>query len=192
MIDGDVSRDVPVFFWEGEVAMNIKENGLSHAFFFCQQLDAAQDLNRRSLEKELGPRIRFFPLPCSGRVESLHLLRALETGADKVYVITCPEGACRHQEGNTRARKRAEFAQRLISEFGLEPDRLEFVAAPSFPSPPIDQVARELLAREIRIQPLPWTKSEKEAPKEIFWKERRDDYRGEKAPHRNQREHRLL
>ena len=172
--------------------MNIKENGLSHAFFFCQQLDAAQDLNRRSLEKELGPWIRFFPLPCSGRVESLHLLRALETGADKVYVITCPEGACRHQEGNTRARKRAEFAQRLISEFGLEPDRLEFVAAPSFPSPPIDQVARELLAREIRIQPLPWTKSEKEAPKEIFRKERRDDHRGEKAPRRNQREHRLL
>ena len=156
MIDGDVSRDVPVFFWEGEVAMNIKENGLSHAFFFCQQLDAAQDLNRRSLEKELGPRIRFFPLPCSGRVESLHLLRALETGADKVYVITCPQGACRHQEGNTRARKRVAFAQKLISEVGLEADRFEFMAAPALPSPPIAQVVRELLAREVRIAPLPW------------------------------------
>ena len=115
--------------------MNAKENGLSHAFFFCQRLDAAQDLNRRSLEKELGPRIRFFPLPCSGRIESLHLLRALEAGADKVYVITCPQGACRHQEGNTRARKRAVFAQRLISEFGLEPDRFEFIEAPAPPIP---------------------------------------------------------
>lgn len=172
--------------------MNIKENGLRYAFFFCQQLDAAQDLNRRSLEKELGPRIRFFPLPCGGRIEGLHLLRALETGADKVYIITCPEGACRHQEGNSRARKRAEFARRLISEFGLEPDRLEFVEAAALPSPPIDKVARELLAREIRIQPLPWGKSEKEAPREVFRKERKDDYRGEKAPRRNQREHRLV
>ena len=180
------------FFLGGEVAMNIKEDGLSHAFFFCQQLDSAQDLNRRSLEKELGLRIRFFPLPCSGRIESLHLLRALENGADKVYIITCPEGACRHQEGNTRAKKRAAFAQRLISEFGLEPDRLEFVEAPALPSPSIDRVARDLLAREIRIAPLPWAGKEKKVPKEISRKERRDDYRGEKAPRRDQREHRLL
>jgi coenzyme F420-reducing hydrogenase delta subunit len=161
-------------------------------FFFCQQLDAAQDLNRRSLEKELGPRIRFFPLPCSGRIESLHLVRALETGVDKVYVITCPEGACRHREGNTRARKRAAFAQRLVSEFGLEADRLEFMEAPAIPSPPIDQVARELLAREIRIAPLPWGDNGKETAKETPRKEKRDDYRGEKTPRRNQREYRLL
>ncbi len=172
--------------------MNTKRDGLKYAFFFCQQLDAAQDLNRRSLEKELGSRIRFFPLPCSGRIESLHLMRAIESGVDKVYVITCPKGACRHQEGNTRARKRAAFAQRLISEFGLEADRFEFIEAPALPSPPIDQVARELLAREIRIAPLPWGNKEKEATKEVRRKEKRDDYRGEKVPHRNQREYRLL
>jgi F420-non-reducing hydrogenase iron-sulfur subunit len=172
--------------------MNTKRNGVSHAFFFCQRLDAAQDLNRRSLEKELGPRIRFFPLPCSGRIESLHLMRALEAGVDKVYVITCPKGACRHREGNTRARKRAAFAQTLISEFGLEPDRFEFIEAPALPSPPIDQVARELLAREIRIAPLPWKNNAKETTKEVRPKEKRDDYRGEKAPRRNQREYRLL
>jgi coenzyme F420-reducing hydrogenase delta subunit len=172
--------------------MNTREHGLSHAFFFCQQLDSAQDINRRSLEKELGGRIRFFPLPCSGRIESLHLLRALENGADKVYIITCPEGSCRHQEGNARARKRAAFAQRLISEFGLEPDRLEFVEAPGLPSPPIDRLARELLAREIRIAPLPWAQQEKEAAQQMPRKERRDDYRGEKAPRRDQREPRFL
>ena len=172
--------------------MNNKKDGLKYAFFFCQQLDAAQDLNRRSLEKELGPRIRFFPLPCSGRIESLHLMRALETGADKVYVIACPEGTCRHREGNTRARKRVAFAQRLIAEIGLEPDRFEFLVASALPSPSIDKVARELLAREIRIQPLPWGNNEREAPKEIRRKEKRDDYRGEKAPRRNQREYRLL
>ncbi|MCX5912919.1 MAG: hypothetical protein NTV04_13430, partial [Deltaproteobacteria bacterium] len=64
--------------------------------------------------------------------------------------------------------------------------------ASALPSPSIDKVARELLAREIRIQPLPWGNNEREAPKEIRRKEKRDDYRGEKAPRRNQREYRLL
>ncbi len=64
--------------------MTTMEKELSFAIFFCQQLDPDQDVNRRALEKELGPRIKFFPLPCSGRIEALHLMRALEAGADKV------------------------------------------------------------------------------------------------------------
>jgi F420-non-reducing hydrogenase iron-sulfur subunit len=131
------------------------DHGLNFAFFFCQQLDPDQDLNRRSLEKELGPRVRFFPLPCSGRIESLHLLRAIEAGADKVWVITCPEGACRYREGNLRARKRLAFAQKLLEEIGLESERLELVASPNLPSPPIDKLARELIARNIQVAPSP-------------------------------------
>ncbi len=135
--------------------MSAGASGLSFAFFFCQKLDAEEDLHRRSLEKELGSRIRFFPLPCSGRIESLHLMRALEAGADKVYVITCPEGACRYGEGNSRARKRVAFAQRLIEEIGLEPERFELIVSSTLPSPTIDKVARDLLAREIHFGPSP-------------------------------------
>jgi coenzyme F420-reducing hydrogenase delta subunit len=131
--------------------VNAKETGLSLAIFFCQQLDAEQDLNRRSIEKELGSQVRFFPLPCSGRIESLHLMRALEAGADKVYLITCPEGACRYREGNIRAKKRVAFAQGLIGEIGLEPDRFEIIVSPALPSPSIDKIARQLLERETQI-----------------------------------------
>ena len=80
---------------------------LNFAIFFCQQLDPDQDVNRRALEKELGSRIKFFPLPCSGRIEALHLMRALEAGADKVFLVTCPIGACRYQEGNMPGKKTA-------------------------------------------------------------------------------------
>jgi len=135
--------------------MGLSDKGLKFAFFFCQNLDADQDLNRRSLERELGSRVRFFPLPCSGRIESLHLMRAIESGTDKAYVITCPEGSCRHKEGNTRAGKRVAFAQRLIEEIGLEPDRFELIVSSSVPSPPIDTVVRNLLAREIHFGPSP-------------------------------------
>jgi F420-non-reducing hydrogenase iron-sulfur subunit len=121
------------------------------ALFFCQRLDPEQDMNRRALEKELGPRIRFYPLPCSGRIDALHLLRALETGADKVFLVTCPIGTCRYQEGNIRARKRVEFAQGLIEEVGFERERLEMVAA-SWPVPTsIAEIARELINREMTL-----------------------------------------
>jgi len=116
--------------------------------FFCQQIDAQQDVNRRVIEKEFGPQVMFFPLPCSGRIESLHLVRALESGADKVYLITCPEGACRFREGNFRARKRLVFAQGLIEEIGFKRKRLELITLPPGTKTTIDKLARELIARE--------------------------------------------
>jgi coenzyme F420-reducing hydrogenase delta subunit len=135
--------------------MDQKSAGLNITIFFCQQIDANQDVNRRGLEKELGAKIRFFPLPCSGRLDPLHLMRALESGADKVYILTCPEGACRFREGNTRARKRLAYTQGLIGQIGLESERLELIHLAAGTITTIDKLARELLAREATIGPSP-------------------------------------
>jgi len=128
--------------------MDKQSSGSNSTLFFCRQLDPNQDVTRRALERELGKRIRFFPLPCSGRIDALHLLRALEAGADKVYVVTCPEGACHYREGNIRAKKRIAYAQSLIEEIGLERERLELIITPPGKRLTIDELARELLARE--------------------------------------------
>jgi coenzyme F420-reducing hydrogenase delta subunit len=135
--------------------MDQKSAGLNLTIFFCQQLDPDQDVNRRALEKEIGERIRFFPLPCSGRIDPLHLMRALESGADKVYLVTCPEGACRYREGNLRAQKRIVFTQELIEEIGLERERLELIITSAGNSANIDKIARELLDREASVGPSP-------------------------------------
>jgi coenzyme F420-reducing hydrogenase delta subunit len=97
------------------------------------------------LEKELGPKVRFFPLPCSGRIEALHFLKALETGARKVYLVACPEGACRYGQGNVRARKRLDFAKALVREVGLSDDCLELVTAPGAGLASMDDITRRLL-----------------------------------------------
>lgn len=131
--------------------MDQRSAGLNLSIFFCQQLDPDQDVNRRALEKELGKRIRFFPLPCSGRIDPLHLMRALESGADKVYLVTCPEGACQYREGNIRARKRVAHTQTLIEEIGLERDRIELILPPPGPAATVDELARGLLAREATV-----------------------------------------
>ena len=115
------------------------------AIFFCQQIDKNQDMNRRSIEKEFGSQIRFFPIPCSGRIESLHLMRALESGAERVYVITCPEGACRYREGNIRAHKRLIYTQGLIEEIGLERGILELIHLKAGNTVTIDKLTRELI-----------------------------------------------
>jgi coenzyme F420-reducing hydrogenase delta subunit len=135
--------------------MDQKSAGLNLTIFFCQQLDPDQDVNRRALEKELGERIRFFPLPCSGRIDPLHLMRALESGADKVYLVTCPEGACRYREGNLRAQKRIVFTQELIEEIGLERERLELIITSAGNPANIDKMAREFLDREATVGPSP-------------------------------------
>ena len=118
---------------------------LTLAFFYCHQLDPDHDSNRRIIEKEFGSRIRFFPLPCSGRIEPLHFMRAFESGADLIYLITCPETACRYEQGNVRAKKRLQFTQKLIQEIGLDPERLVLVTTrPPLPKR-IDVLARELM-----------------------------------------------
>ncbi len=125
--------------------------GLNITIFFCRQLDINQDKNRRAIEKELGPRVRFFPLPCSGRIEPLHLLRAFESGADMVYLIACPEGACRYREGNLRAKKRVQYAQKLIEEIGLEGARIELINKTAAMPANIGAIAKELLARDAKV-----------------------------------------
>jgi F420-non-reducing hydrogenase iron-sulfur subunit len=119
---------------------------LNVSIFFCQQLDPEHDRHQRFIEKELGSRIKFFPLPCSGRIEPLHFLRAFESGADLVYLITCPVGTCRYQQGNVRAGKRIAYAQKMIGEIGLDPERLILkITDPPLPKR-IDLLTRELLA----------------------------------------------
>jgi F420-non-reducing hydrogenase iron-sulfur subunit len=94
------------------------------ALFFCQNVPRCGLEERKSLEKSYGKGLRLFPLPCSGRLDPIHLLRALEEFADGAFVITCPEGACRHFEGNRRAVKRVERTRAVIQSIGLEGDRV--------------------------------------------------------------------
>jgi coenzyme F420-reducing hydrogenase delta subunit len=50
--------------------------------------------------------IKVVQIPCSGRVDMLHLLRAIEEGADGVYVAGCLEGECHFIEGNLKTKKK--------------------------------------------------------------------------------------
>ena len=94
------------------------------ALFYCCHIPESSERDRQKLEENYGHNLRLFPMPCSGRIEPLHLLRALEEFADAAYVITCPAGECRYFEGNLWAGKRVQWTRELISSIGLDPERI--------------------------------------------------------------------
>ena len=68
--------------------------------------------------------IRQVLVPCAGRLQPEHFLKALEDGADAIGVICCEEGNCHHLEGNRRCQRRLEYVGGLIEAAGLSRDRL--------------------------------------------------------------------
>lgn len=63
-------------------------------------------------------------VPCAGRLQPEHFLKAFEAGADSVGVVCCEEGNCHHHEGSKRCRRRIEAVSSLLGEVGLGKERL--------------------------------------------------------------------
>ncbi len=63
-------------------------------------------------------------LPCTGRVEESHLLKAFEKGADGVMVAGCLEGNCHYQTGNFRARARVRRVAGILDGIGMQGRRI--------------------------------------------------------------------
>jgi coenzyme F420-reducing hydrogenase delta subunit len=85
---------------------------------------AAADL-AGSMRLQYPSNIRMIKLPCTGKLEVIHLLRAIEAGADGVYAAGCLEGECHYLKGNLWARKRVNHVKELLVELGIEPERVE-------------------------------------------------------------------
>ena len=68
---------------------------------------------------------RIIRLPCTGKIDIIHILRAFEKGADGVYVVGCMEGDCHFNTGNFRARKRVEQAAKILDQIGVGGERVK-------------------------------------------------------------------
>ena len=71
------------------------------------------------------PNVKIIRVPCSGKVDAIHIMKALQKGADGVYVAGCLEGDCHFKNGNIRAARRIEYVKRLLDEIGIEKERIE-------------------------------------------------------------------
>jgi F420-non-reducing hydrogenase iron-sulfur subunit len=63
-------------------------------------------------------------VPCSGRLQPEHILKAFDYGSDAVAVIACDEANCHYLEGSRRILRRIEFVRGLLDDMGLSGRRL--------------------------------------------------------------------
>ena len=70
------------------------------------------------------PNIRTIRVMCSGRVNPLFLVNALQQGADGVLISGCHPGDCHYLEGNYYARRRFMLMHKLLEHVGVDPGRV--------------------------------------------------------------------
>ncbi len=73
------------------------------------------------------PNIKIVRVPCSGKVDAIHIMKAFQKGADGVYVAGCLAGDCHFKNGNVRAERRVQMVRKLLDEIGIGGERLEMV-----------------------------------------------------------------
>ena len=74
---------------------------------------------------EYPSNLRMIRLPCSGKIDVMHILKAFDLGADGIFVATCKDGRCLYLNGNTHAKRRVETLKKHLETIGLGEERLE-------------------------------------------------------------------
>lgn len=72
------------------------------------------------------PHIRVIRVPCSGRINPLYILKALQNGLDGVLVSGCHPGDCHYLSGNLSARRKFALLKDFLQYVGVEPERVQF------------------------------------------------------------------
>ena len=108
------------------------------------------------------PGVKVLQVPCTGRVDIIHLLNAIDDGADGVYVAGCLEGECHYKTGNLRTRKKVEYVKKVLEEIGIEPERVEMYNLSSAQGQRFAEIANEMVDRIKSLGPSP-VKSDKAA-----------------------------
>jgi len=108
-----------------------------------------------SMRLSYSTKVRIVKILCTGRIDTIFLLKAFEEGADAVYVAGCEIGDCHFLEGNIRGKQVVQYTKKLLAELGIEPERLEFFHIAASDGPKFAEVADEMTQRARRLGPNP-------------------------------------
>lgn len=79
------------------------------------------------LNGDISPGVGTIDMPCSGRVEAVHVLEALQSGADGVMVVACSGDDCKQERVSDRAEHVVARIKEKLGQIGLG-DKLSFSA----------------------------------------------------------------
>jgi heterodisulfide reductase subunit A len=69
--------------------------------------------------------VRVLKVPCSGRLDALHLMKAFDQGADGVTIFACPEDQCHYIDGSKKAEERVAYLKKTLDVLGIGGEKLE-------------------------------------------------------------------
>ena len=95
--------------------------------------------------------VRAVMMPCSSKIEVPYILKILESGADAVEVVACPENCCKLLTGSLRAEKRIEYIRDLLESIGYSPERVGISRKLAQKPDELMKIAR---ARADKVRPL--------------------------------------
>ena len=70
------------------------------------------------------PNLKVIRVMCSGRVNPIFVINALQQGADGVLVGGCHPGDCHYERGNYLARRRIAILKKMLEYLGIDPRRV--------------------------------------------------------------------
>ncbi|KMY65787.1 heterodisulfide reductase subunit MvhD [Desulfocarbo indianensis] len=114
---------------------------------------AAADL-AGTMRLQYPANIRIVRVPCTGRIDILHLLKPFEEGVDGVFVSGCLLDDCHYVNGNYKCTRRVAYAKRLLEQLGVEPERLEMYYNSSAMGPQFAQTCIDFTQRIKELGPL--------------------------------------
>ena len=132
---------------------------LAYCCTFCAY--SAADL-AGSMRLQYPTNVRVVKIQCTGKMEPILILKALEQGADAVMVCGCAFGDCHFVEGNVRGKRWVKYTKQLLAESGLEPERIEFFHVPASAGPRFAEVVEEMTERARKLGPNPLARGREE------------------------------
>ena len=91
---------------------------------YCQHSVVDEAKSSTWSNQTQGLSVRALMMPCSSKIEVPYILKILESGADAVEIVACPEKSCKFLIGSLRAEKRIEYIRGLLGQIGYTPERV--------------------------------------------------------------------
>jgi coenzyme F420-reducing hydrogenase delta subunit len=142
-------------------AMSFEPKILALCCHYCAY--AAADL-AGSMRVQYPPNVRVLRLPCTGKMDINYVMKAFESGVDGVIVAGCLEGGCHFQEGNLRAKKRVATAKQVLTEAGIEGERLEMFNLSSAMGGAFAEIVQTMTERIKKLGPSPLRQAREKVP----------------------------
>lgn len=99
--------------------------------------------------------VKIIRVPCSSKVDALHIVKAFEKGADGVFVAGCLKGDCHFKDGNDKAANRVNFVKKYLEEIGIEGERLEMFNMSAGMGFQFAQTAKDMTEKIRKLGPSP-------------------------------------